>query len=347
MAWSPVMVREVVDRQLRSLRLGDPLVDDYLRLVAARARPNTWLAVAFDLKVFFTVVGKPPSQVTTQDVFAFIAEQRQPRRGASVVRLEDGERGLSARTIKRRLSSVAGFYGYLLYRDDAEVDRSPVPRGMPTRRASHHDSGFVAPLIRTPRTLPRVVTPQEAAALLNGLRTRRDQAMVLAMLLGGLRRCEVLGLRLEDVRLGERRLFIVDGKGGHQRLVSISPRFLKALGEYLDLERPSEGTTDSVFVALRGPRRGLPLSAAGLDDVMSAACRRAELPRRITCHQLRHTCLTRLREGGMALEAVQAQAGHRSIETTKLYLHLADGWVAEEYWKALAAIDGDASASVR
>jgi site-specific recombinase XerC len=49
----------------------------------------------------------------------------------------------------------------------------------------------------------------------------------------------------------------------------------------------------------------------------------------------------------MALEAVQAQAGHRSIETTKLYLHLADGWVAEEYWKALTAIDGDASASVR
>jgi hypothetical protein len=59
------MVREVVDGQLRSLRLGDPLVDDYLRLVGARARPNTWLAVAFDLKVFFTVVGKPPAQVTT------------------------------------------------------------------------------------------------------------------------------------------------------------------------------------------------------------------------------------------------------------------------------------------
>jgi integrase len=264
-----------------------------------------------------------------------------------VVRLEDGERGLSARTIKRRLSSVAGFYGYLLYREDTGVERSPVPRGLPTRRASHHQGGSVTPLIRTPRTLPRVVMPQEATALLEGLRTRRDEAMILAMLLGGLRRGEVLGLRLEDVRLGERRLFIADGKGGHQRLVSISPRFLEALGEYLDLERPSEATTDRVFVALRGPRRGRPLSAAGLDDVMTAACRRAGLPRRVTCHQLRHTCLTRLREGGMALEAVQAQAGHRSIETTKLYLHLADGWVAEEYWKALTAIDGDASASVR
>jgi integrase len=49
-----------------------------------------------------------------------------------------------------------------------------------------------------------------------------------------------------------------------------------------------------------------------------------------TCHQLRHTCLTRLREAGMALEAVQAQAGHRSIESTQvdLRLHLANDWLA-------------------
>ena len=86
-------------------RLGHPLLDDYLRLVAARARPNTVLATAYDLKVFFSVVGKTPVEVTAADVFAFIAAQRQPRRGATVVRIEDGEAGLSARTIKRRLAS--------------------------------------------------------------------------------------------------------------------------------------------------------------------------------------------------------------------------------------------------
>ena len=61
-----------------------------------------------------------------------------------------------------------------------------------------------------------------------------------------------------------------------------------------------------------------------------------------TCHELRHTCLTRLREAGMALEAIQAQAGHRSIESTRVYLHLADGWVAAEYRKAAEAIDAQA-----
>jgi Phage integrase family len=56
--------------------------------------------------------------------------------------------------------------------------------------------------------------------------------------------------------------------------------------------------------------------------------RRCELLGSRTCHELRHTCLTRLREAGMALEAVQAQAGHASIESTRIYLHLADDWLA-------------------
>jgi site-specific recombinase XerD len=52
--------------------------------------------------------------------------------------------------------------------------------------------------------------------------------------------------------------------------------------------------------------------------------------------------LTRLREAGMALEAIQAQAGHRSIESTRVYLHLADGWLAGEYQRACALIDASA-----
>ena len=85
--------------------------------------------------------------------------------------------------------------------------------------------------------------------------------MVLAMLLGGLRRCEVLGLRLGDVSVGERRLFIAEGKGGRQRIVPVSARFFAALGDYLDAERPRTSATDRVFVVLKGPRRGRPLSA--------------------------------------------------------------------------------------
>jgi integrase/recombinase XerD len=192
--------------------------------------------------------------------------------------------------------------------------------------------------VRTARTLPTVLSPAEVDALTAALRTQRDQAMVAAMVLGGLRRCEVLGLRLADLRVGERRVFVADGKGGHQRLVPVSGRFFTAVGAYLDLERPADAGTDRVFVVLKGPRRGQPLSASGIDEVLSGARRRAGL-QRATCHQLRHTCLTRLREAGMALEAIQAQAGHASIESTRIYLHLADVWLAAQYRRAAEAVD--------
>jgi site-specific recombinase XerD len=209
-----------------ALRLGDPLLDAYLDLVGARARPNTLIATAYDLQVFFSIIDKPPIEVTSSDVLAFITAQRAARRGPRVVRLEDGEPGLSARTIKRRLASISGLYEYLVLR--SEVAANPVPRGLAVRRPGQRVIRGV-PLIRTPRTLPRVIEPSDVNGLLAALRTQRDQAMVLAMLLGGLRRCEVLGLRLQDLQPGERRVFVRDGKGGHQRLIPISTRFSRAL----------------------------------------------------------------------------------------------------------------------
>ena len=88
------------------------------------------------------------------------------------------------------------------------------------------------------------------------------------------------------------------------------------------------------------------MSAAGLDEIIDGARRRAGLAH-ATCHELRHTCLTRLREAGMSLEAVQAQAGHASIETTRVYLHLADDWLAAQYRKAAEAIDAQRLGAIR
>ncbi|MCA1679559.1 MAG: tyrosine-type recombinase/integrase [Actinobacteria bacterium] len=337
MTFVPRVERSMEGSELRSITLGHPLVDAYLEFVGARGATNTWLATAYDLKVFFEVVGKEPAEVSAADVFAFLVQQRTPRRGEGVVRIDDGESGLAARTIARRLSSVAGLFAYLIARGDAGVAGNPVPRGLAGRRAGRRGRDGVR-LVRTPRTLPRVLSPADVDALLGALRTRRDRAMVLAMLLGGLRRCEVLGLRLGDVNVGERRLQIVCGKGGRERIVPVSSRFFGALGEYLEVERPAEARTEACFVVLKGPRRGLPLSPAGLDEVLDGARARAGL-RRCTCHQLRHTCLTRLREQGMALEAVQAQAGHASIESTRIYLHLANDWLAREYLAAAEAIE--------
>jgi site-specific recombinase XerD len=337
MTWSPCLIRPSIAGGEVRYELGHPLVDRYLEFVAGRARPNTTRATAFDLKTFFTIVGKDPLDVTPVDVFDFIAAQRADRK---VVRLTDGESGLSARTIARRLSSVSGFYAYLVARGDTALRANPVPRGLATRRDRGSKRSRTVPLVRVPRTLPKILSPAEIDALLAALRRDRDRAMVLAMVLGGLRRCEVLGLRLEDLWVGERRVFIAEGKGGHQRVVPIADRFFAAVGDYLHDERPRPCATDRLFVALKGQRRAQPLSAEGIDEILAGARRRAALERG-TCHQLRHTCLTRLREAGMALEAVQAQAGHRSIEATRIYLHLTNDWLAGEYRRAADLIDID------
>jgi site-specific recombinase XerD len=319
------------------VRLGHPVLDGYLEFVAARARLNTVLATASDLKIFFSVVGKEPAEVTSSDVLAFITAQRASRSDGKVVRLVDREAGLSMTTIKRRLSSVSGLFSYLALRGDAGVMANPVPRGLATRNARMR-GGRGVPLIRAPRTLPRILEPDEVDELMEALRRHRDRAMVEAMVLGGLRRCEVLGLRMGDLHVAERRVFIADGKGGHQRLIPISSRFFASVAAYLDGERPPKLKTDRLFVVLKGPRRGKPLSADGLDEIIRGARRRASLAH-LSCHELRHTCLTRLREAGMALEAIQAQAGHRSIESTRLYVHLANEWLAGEYHRAAQLID--------
>jgi integrase/recombinase XerD len=81
------------------------------------------------------------------------------------------------------------------------------------------------------------------------------------------------------------------------------------------------------------------LSVRGLDERCWPARSVALGLTHATCHELRHTCLTRLREAGMALEAVQAQAGHASIESTRIYLNLADDWLAAQDRKAAEVLD--------
>jgi site-specific recombinase XerD len=281
-------------------------------------------AYAHDLKVFFGFVDKEPAEVTPKDVLSFITSQQRSRAGVNnVVRISDGGSGLSAATVKRRLAAVSSLFSYLVIRGDAGVVANPVPRGMPTRRSRHRDQRGV-PLVKGVRRLPRILDGNEVELL---------------------RRCEVLGLRLEDLRVGEKQLFIADGKGGHQRLVPISPTFFSTVADYLNRERPPDAATDHVFVVLKEPRRGQPLTAEGLDEVFSAARARAGLVHG-TCHELRHTCFTRLKEAGMAIEAIQALAGHRSIASTRIYLHLGGDWLANEYRRAAEAIDAQAQVGV-
>jgi len=112
-------------------------------------------------------------------------------------------------------------------------------------------------------------------------------------------------------------------------VVAIADSGLQELLLYLNKERPAS-SSDYVFLVMKGPNRGQPLSIAALDTIIEYHRRKANTPG-VQCHRMRHTCLTRLRQGGMSLEALQAQAGHRSIVSTWVYLHLCPKELQEEY----------------
>jgi len=139
----------------------------------------------------------------------------------------------------------------------------------------------------------------------------------------------VLDLALEDVDFGQHIVVIRDGKGGQRRVVAVANVALEEVLRYLDEERPLSSVS-KLFLVLKGPRRGQPLSVCGLDMIIEYHRELAGAPG-IQCHRLRHTCLTRLRQAGMSLEALQAQAGHKSLSSTGIYLHLCPRELREEY----------------
>lgn len=325
--------REVVDGRITRLSLGVAEVDAYLKFLQYRCRPNTWLSYGYDLQIFLNFIRKPLLEVTSTDILAFIdSQQSAPNRQGRTNGLSSKGPSLSNRTINRRLAAVASLYEYLRVFHDLPGNKNPVPRSLAKRNvfwSQRYGNTASLALIRVPQTLPRPLDPEEIDLFMNSLLTHRDKAMVLLMLLAGLRKSEVLKLGMKDIDFGQHTLMVREGKGGHQRVVAISDTGLRELMSYLNEQRPPS-RSDKVFLVMKGKNRGKPLTVRALDTIIEYHRKMANTPG-VQCHRMRHTCFTRLRQGGMSLEALQAQAGHSSINTTRIYLHLCPKELQQEY----------------
>ena len=174
-------------------------------------------------------------------------------------------------------------------------------------------------------------------AFFEDLDTRRDRAMVLAMVLGGLRAAEVRSLRLADVDLGLRRVRVI-GKGGKERVVPIDDVFFAECAAYLRSERPRGCRTPECFAVLRGPTTGEAMTEAGLRKVFRSHRSRSGAVR-VRPHRLRHTYGTELAAAGIDLLALRELMGHSSPETTARYVHLSSDTLAAEFAAARAVIN--------
>jgi integrase/recombinase XerD len=181
----------------------------------------------------------------------------------------------------------------------------------------------------------RVIVPlsaEEVAKFWQSFRTYRDLALVGLMLLDGLRSCEILGLKLEDVQLADGQMR-VHGKGNKKRLLPLAPDIVEVLGHYLRLERPLTNAP-ALFVSLKGRQRGQPMNAAGLRSLFRHHRMRSQV-HHANPHRCRHTFGADMVRAGMSLPALQQLMGHSQIRTTMLYVELAPQDVWREYTRAI------------
>ncbi|HSJ74602.1 MAG TPA: site-specific tyrosine recombinase XerD [Gemmatimonadales bacterium] len=216
--------------------------------------------------------------------------------------------GLSPSSIRRSVSAIRTYYGFLL--GEGRVKNDPSDRLESPRRG---------------RVLPETLSVIEVEALLGSPKVEqplawRDRSLLELAFGAGLRVSELCSLGLTDLLLTE-NLIRVFGKGSKERLVPIGRSVIGAVSVYLHTMRPELDRGKSKGRVLLNAR-GEPLSRVGAWGVVKRSAERAGITKRVTPHTLRHSFATHLLEGGADLRAVQEMLGHADLSTTQIYTHV-------------------------
>ena len=224
-------------------------------------------------------------------------------------------RGLSGRSIQRRLSALRSFFNFLL-REHA-VTLNP---GLDVR----------AP--RTDRSLPDTVSVDDICQLLEVRSSDpliiRDLAMLELLYSSGLRLAELVSLDLGDIDPDE-RMVRVTGKGAKTRVLPVGQRALTALAAWLKV-RTATADESAIFTGRSGRRLGM----RAVQQRIARHARARGLPGNLHPHTLRHSFASHLLESSGDLRAVQELLGHADISTTQIYTHLDFQHLAQVYDKA-------------
>ncbi len=238
------------------------------------------------------------------------------------------------RTINHRLSVSICLYRFHYGRETPTQGRthgcaftiSP-PFGYARRRWVLRGLG-----VKVPRHIVVPLTAVEVAKFWSGFRTFRDLSIVALMLFNGLRSCEVLSLKLEDLQFAQSQI-LVQGKGNRERMLPLDSQTIKLLQTYLNVERPRTNSR-FVFLVLKGANRGKPLTPAGLRTLFRHHRRRSSVSK-ANPHRFRHTFGADMVRAGISLPALMRLMGHSHIHTTMLYVQLCPRDVWNEFHRAI------------
>jgi site-specific recombinase XerD len=267
-------------------------------------------AYALDLGQFAlwcSTQGLEPPQVTARTL----------RRYAALL----SDRRNVATTVARKLAALRAFF-----------------RTMREHGVVAHNPAELLPAPKRPAHLPRVLRPDEVAALLDRIPAStplelRDRALFEVAYASGLRAEELVGLDTGAVHFDAEELR-VEGKGGRTRIVPVGEPALRAVARYLERARPVLATGGREEPALFLSKSGRRLSTSDVRRRLRVWARQAAVVGGVSPHALRHSFATHLLDGGADLRAIQELLGHASISTTQIYTRVESARLKSAYAKS-------------
>jgi len=170
---------------------------------------------------------------------------------------------------------------------------------------------------RREHKLPNVLSMEEVKAILQAPTNVKHRTMLSLIYACGLRRSELLNLKIEDVDSKRHMLIIRNAKGYKDRQVPISDKTIEMLREYYKMYRPK------VWL-FEGQKEGEKYSEQSLQSVLKQAVSKSNIRKPVTLHWLRHSYATHLLESGTDLRFIQELLGHKSSKTTEIYNHVTE-----------------------
>ncbi len=246
-------------------------------------------------------------------------------------------------TINQRLCCIRAFYKFcfgkyvphaagVLYPKAYYKSARKNPMGFSRRERN----SFRNLKVKVPRKVMDPLKPSEIDRYLEGISRYRDLAIVLTMLLCGLRRMEIVGLKKDDVNFHQSCLR-VRGKGKKERLVPMPFHLMQVFEKYLDIERPIR-SEDTFFVILQGKKTGSSMTLSGIRSLFRKRRMRLNIPK-ARPHQFRHAFASDMARAGVPLTTIQRLMGHADPNTSMIYIELFMEDIQAEYNKAMIRIE--------
>ena len=173
--------------------------------------------------------------------------------------------------------------------------------------------------------LPTVLSLDEIRAILKTVSTPQNKAYLTTVYSCGLRLQEALNLQVSDIDSDRMRIHVHRGKGAKDRYIPTAGSTLRVLRALWSTHRnptflfPAEGRNHS-----DGSTSQTPMSISTVQGAIKRITEQLEFGKKVSCHTLRHSYASHLLEAGVSLKAIQKYLGHKSLQTTLIYLHLTE-----------------------